>query len=149
MDGTPLGNYPRRNRDLPPSPWQEVSEPYLTSVIKGIPEGPFKRNAQAAETARAISGWRNDETRMPSANSGFHSGFIRNTKYRKDTRERLIVNIRDSVCGYYIRTSIHANSTHTDSCTRTLLWRRVFSCRFSRRAGSSIGANTCVFAHTR
>ncbi|KAI0244998.1 hypothetical protein BJV78DRAFT_1289699 [Lactifluus subvellereus] len=87
----------RHNRDLPQLPWRVVTEPYLTPLIQDIPDGPFTHNAHAAETARAISGWWNDQTRIPPADLGFHPGFIRNTTYRKETRERLILNIRDSI----------------------------------------------------
>lgn len=112
MENLSSADHPRTSRDLPPFPWREVSGPYLTSVIDNIPKGPFARNAQAAETARAVSGWRNDQTKMPSANSGFHAGFIRNTQYRKEVRERLILNIRDSVRGHHLLQRIHSNFTH-------------------------------------
>ncbi|KAI0247384.1 hypothetical protein BJV78DRAFT_1157259 [Lactifluus subvellereus] len=56
-----------------------------------------QHNAHAAETARAISGWWDDQMRIPPANSGFHPGFIQNTTHRKETRGRLILNIRDSI----------------------------------------------------
>ncbi|KAH9953265.1 hypothetical protein BGW80DRAFT_1259398 [Lactifluus volemus] len=40
---------------------------------------------------------RNDKLTIPPANAGFHSGFIRSTKHRKETREQLITNIRDLI----------------------------------------------------
>ncbi|KAI0245000.1 hypothetical protein BJV78DRAFT_1159290 [Lactifluus subvellereus] len=96
MSGTPLRGA-HHNRDLPALPWRAVTEPHLLPLIQGIPDGPFRHNACTAETAWAISGWWDDQTRIPPANSGFHPGFIRSTAHRKEARGRLILNIKDSI----------------------------------------------------
>ncbi|KAA1474034.1 hypothetical protein DENSPDRAFT_852025 [Dentipellis sp. KUC8613] len=101
MAGQP-SNQSQSPNSFPPSPWNLICDPVLAQTVSAIPAAsPYSPHARAAETARAASLFHQYNHNIPLAEAGFHGGFIREPRARKETRERIVELMQNLASRYF------------------------------------------------